>query len=190
MEGLAGSRERAREFRALFESERAFRAWYDRALPKVFGYAYDRCGGVRSVAEELTQETFVEAVRSRDRFDGRSDPVTWLCAIAGHKLADHWRRLHREERRRLRLVADPLGDDPDEAAWRATEDRALVLEALRSLPAMQQAAMALHYLDDLPVAEVAHRLGRSASAVESLLSRGREAFRRALATAEGGARDA
>ena len=169
------------EFLAVFDDERTFRAWYEHALPKVFGFLFDRCGGVRDVAEELTQETFLEAVRSRHRFDGRSDPVTWLCAIAGHKLIDHWRRLNREEHRRLRLVAARSPVEQEERAFVGAEDRETVLRTLRSLPTQQQAALVLHHLDGLSVAEVAKRLTKSESAVESLLSRGREGFRRALA---------
>jgi RNA polymerase sigma-70 factor (ECF subfamily) len=183
LEGLASSPERATWFRALFGNERAFRAWYDDAVPRVYGYVYDRCGGVRAVAEELTQEAFVDAVRNRNRFDGRSEPLTWVIAIARHKVADHYRRLSREERRHLKLVNEPVsttGEDP----WSVAEDREDVLEALRSIPPMQRAVLVLHYLDVLPVSEIAAELERSESSIESLLSRGRESFRRALAAGD------
>lgn len=179
MERVATSEDRAAAFRALFEDERRFRLWYEQAIPRVYGYLFDRCGGVRSLAEELTQEAFVEAVRHRSRYDGRSDPLTWVISIARHKLADHFRRLGREERRHLRLIsgtAEAGADDP----WRAAESREDVLRALRTLPATQQAALVLHYLDRMSVSEIAVALGRSEAAVESLLSRGREAFRRAI----------
>jgi RNA polymerase sigma-70 factor, ECF subfamily len=63
----------------------------------------------------------------------------------------------------------------------ALERRDDILRALRSLAAMQRAALTLHYMDDLTLSEVAAELGKSEAAVESLLSRGREALRRALA---------
>jgi len=175
-------RVRADRFRSVFGDESAFRAWYDAALPRVFGYLFERCGGVRSVAEELTQETFIEAVRARDRFDGRSDEMTWIVAIARHKLADHYRRLAREERRQLKLIA---GHDEEPAdPLRAAETQRDVLEALDGLPAMQRAVLVLHYMDDLPVAEIGRELGKSEGAIESLMSRARTAFRRLLETAE------
>lgn len=184
MRPAAERQERAGEFRSLFEDERRFRAWYDAALPTVYGYVFHRCGGVRQVAEELTQEAFVEAVRSRDRFDGRSDPVTWVCAIAKHRLVDHFRRQHRDERRRLRLLSGGEGADAP-VAGSGSEDRDAVLRTLCELPPLQRAALVLHYLDDLPVSEIARDLDRSESAVESLLARGRDGFRRALVAAEG-----
>lgn len=184
MRPAAEERDRAGEFRSLFEDERRFRAWYDAALPTVYGYVFLRCGGVRQLAEELTQEAFVEAVRNRDRFDGRADPVTWICAIAKRRLVDHFRRQHREERRRMRLIAGGEAIDRP-VAPASPEERDLVLRTLRGLPALQRAVLVLHYLDDLPVSEIAHELDRSESAVESLLARGRETFRRALPAAEG-----
>lgn len=184
MERLATRRGRAARFRELFEDERAFRAWYDGAVPRVYGYLFDRCGGLRSIAEELTQETFVDAVRHRRRFDGRSDPVTWVISIARHKVADHYRRLGREERRHLKLVAHAVTEAGGDQAWRAVEAREDMLRTLQSLPTMQRAVLVLHYLDRLPVAEIASELGRSPSAVESLLSRGREGLRRALESEE------
>lgn len=183
MEGPAASRERASGFRTLFDDEQAFRVWYGDAVTRVYGYLYHRTGGMRSVAEELTQETFVDAVRNRNRYDGRSDPLTWVIAIARHKLADHYRQGAREEQRRLKLVSSgPLVAEDDPAA--GSERREDILRALRSLPSMQRAALALHYLDELSVRQIAAQLGRSEVSVESLLSRGRAGFRRALAEPE------
>jgi RNA polymerase sigma-70 factor (ECF subfamily) len=167
--GVAVSRhELADGFRSLFDDEVAFRRWYDQMVPRVYGYLHDRVGGVRSVAEELTQETFMEVVRNRARFDGRSDPMTWVIAIARHKLTDHYRRLGREERRHLRLL--PGRSDEGSAAdpFEATDSREDVLRALRSLPTMQRACLVFRYLDQLPVREIAQDIGRSESSVESL----------------------
>ena len=105
---------------------------------------------------------------------GGSDVVTWLCAIGRPKLADHYRRLERDERRRLRIVVTELRVD-DEAG--ATDERDAIERALRAMPAAQRAALIFRHLDGLSVRETAALLGRSESAVESLLARAREAFR-------------
>jgi RNA polymerase sigma-70 factor (ECF subfamily) len=179
MGAVAGSdRGEPAPLRAILADEAAFRAWYERVLPRVWSYVFDRCGGPRSVAEEITQETFIDAVRSLDRFDGRADPVTWLCGIARHKLADHFRRLEREERRHLRLAAREATEDTAERPWRTADAREAVFGILRRLPAGQRAVLVLHYLDDLPVAEVAGLLRRSVTATEALLHRARASFRR------------
>src|SRR5262245_59031672 len=103
------------EFRAAFADEAAFRAWYDATQPRVYGFVASRCGGPGPLAEELTQLTFVEATKRHGSFDGRSDVMTWLCAIARHKLADHFRRLERDERRRMRLVVREIPVAGDQA---------------------------------------------------------------------------
>lgn len=175
----AAERGRADWFVALPDDDQMFRAWYDTALPKVLGFVHARCGD-RKLAEDLTQEAFVDAIRGRSRFDGRADPVTWVCAIAGRRLADHWRRVARDERRRIRLV-HAREDPPEVVAWSIADDRDALFRALGTLPAIQRAALVLHYLDDLPVSEVAASLDRSPHAVESLLARGRESLRVALA---------
>ncbi len=171
------SEERAAELAGAFASEAAFRAFYERALPRVYGYLFTRCGGDRAVAEELTQLTFTTAVRKRRSYDGRSDPIVWLTGIARHKLADHFRRLDHDEHRRLRLVVREVAVDREHAAWRDVDEREALMGALARLPALQRAVLVLHYADGLPVRDVAARIGRSESATESLLTRGREALR-------------
>jgi RNA polymerase sigma-70 factor (ECF subfamily) len=168
----------ANELEAAFSSEAAFRVWYEHALPRVFGFVLGHVGRDRELAEEITQQVFADAIRDHRRFDGRSDSVTWLCSIARHKLADHWRRLERDERRRLRLISAEDGDR-DEAAWRSADERDRVMAVLEAMPAMQRAALLLAYTDGLSVREIARTLGKSEKAVESLLSRGRETFRAA-----------
>ena len=169
----------ATDLEAAFENEAAFRAWYDRALPRVYGYVLGHVQGDRFLAEEITQQSFADAIRDHRSFDGRSDTVTWLCSIARHKLADHWRRQERDERRRLRLIVSDRTDDADAVAWRASDVRGQVDAALRHMPAMQRAALVLAYVDGFSVREIAHSLGRSEKAVESILSRARSSFRSA-----------
>ncbi|HMN99902.1 MAG TPA: RNA polymerase sigma factor [Miltoncostaeaceae bacterium] len=167
---------------ALAESA-GFRRFYAEALPHVYGYFIHRCGGRAHVAEELTQETFVAAVRELRKGVRVEVPQPWILGIARHKLLDHYRREDRELRR-LHLVPDP---DDLEVAETARDDgwtRDRVVAALAQVSAAQRAALALRYLDGLAPPEVAQALGRSLHATESLLARGRESFRRAYREAE------
>jgi RNA polymerase sigma-70 factor (ECF subfamily) len=164
-------------FAEAFTSEESFRIFYERALPRVFGYLLHRCSGDRALAEDLTQTVFVEALRHRRDFDGRADPVVWLTGIARHKLVDHLRSEARSSRRLLHLAVREIDIDPDTAAWRGADDRALLEAALARLPAEQRAVLILHHADALPVREVARLLHKSESATESLLSRSMAALR-------------
>lgn len=174
--------ERARELVGIFSDPAAFRRWYEAAVVRVYGYLCGRCGGDENLAEELTQQTFIQAIERRDTYEGRSSDMTWLLAIARNKLTDHWRRLDREERRHLRLVVREIAIT-DDTARTSFEDREAVLAALRNLPALQRAAVVLCYVDGLSVREAAGVLRRSESATESLLSRARQRLRSTLGDA-------
>lgn len=160
----------------VLDDEAVFRAWYDVALPRVYGYLFNRCGRDRDVAEELTQQTFVDAYRSQGR-SSAEDPLAWVIGVARHRLADHFRAIERRERGALRLLT--RSSQPTVAWLGEVEPEGVLVDAVRRLPAAQRAAITLRYIDDLPVREVAALLGRSEGAVESLLSRARETLRRA-----------
>jgi RNA polymerase sigma-70 factor (ECF subfamily) len=155
-----------------------FRAFYDEALPRVYGYFLHRCGGSAALAEDLTQETFLACVRELKREKRIEAPIAWIYGIARHKLVDHYRRQEREERSlSLAYEADESPAElvvPDDAASR---ERAIA--ALAAVAPAQRSALVLCYVDGLSVAETAGALGRSLEAVESLLARGRQSFKRA-----------
>ena len=152
-----------------------FRAFYEDALPGVYGYFLHRCGGAVPVAEDLTQETFLASVSELKKGRRVDAPIPWIYGIARHKLLDHYRRQARIE---------PVVDTDaviDEAALDAAgeEARERAVAALAAVPASQRAALVLHYLDGFSAAEVAAELGKSVAAVNSLLERGRDGFKRA-----------
>jgi RNA polymerase sigma-70 factor (ECF subfamily) len=145
---------------------------YDRALPEVYGYLLARCGQ-RVLAEDLTAETFLAAVRA-EADGGGPTSVAWLIGTARHKLVDHWRQREREERG-LRLI--DAGDRALEDPWDAQLDALRAQQVLGDLSPTHRAALTLRYLDDLPVPQVAALLGRTLHATEALLVRARTAFR-------------
>ncbi len=157
--------------------EAAFSRWYEGSAPRVYAFIFNRCGGAADVAEELTQLTFVEALRRRGGYDGRGDVVAWLCGIARHKLVDHYRRLERERRRHRRLVVRDL--TIAEGSWGAADIRVAVDAALNALPPRHRVVLLLRYLDRQSVPEIAQTIGRSVEATESLLARARRSFARA-----------
>ena len=173
----AGLRVEPLSLDTIISDQAGFRVWYELALPRVYRYLLARCGGDADLAEELTQQTFVEGVRRRATFDGRSDAVTWLCGIGRHKLVDHFRKSRRDTERQLRIVSE----------WSAGQSQASAQQGLRSgvetalskLHGEQRIVLVLRYLDGLSVREIASTISRSEKATESLLSRARDAFRRA-----------
>src|SRR4026209_1971753 len=73
------------------------RAFYEGALPRIYGYFLHRCGGSVLVAEDLTQETFVASVGELKNGRRPESPIPWIYGIARHKLLDHYRKQTRAE---------------------------------------------------------------------------------------------
>ena len=150
-----------------------FRAVYERTLPVVYGFLLPRAGGNRSLAEDLTGETFATAAAAFR--DGRAEDVTesWLRTVAKRRLIDHWRREAVARRRIVELADRRVAEPPD------LGERHGIVEALGRLTEDQRRALVLRYMDGHSVAEIAELLGRTPKATESLLSRARSAFRSA-----------
>ena len=93
------------------------------------------------LAEELTQETFYQAVRSIDRFDGGCKVSVWLCQIAKHLWYQHLRKAHREtelpEESELPLVP---------SAEEETMDRSGQLDLLRRVHQLPEPGREVVYL--------------------------------------------
>jgi RNA polymerase sigma-70 factor, ECF subfamily len=154
---------------------------YDEALPHVYGYLVTRCGD-RALAEDLTAESFEAAVAALRKPDGPALGIPWLIGVARHKLADHWRRVEREQRG-FRIVHDEDAETDD--PWDDVLDEVRSRDVLAAVGGHHRAALTLRYLDGLAVADVAECLGRSVHATEALLVRARRAFRRAYDEREG-----
>jgi RNA polymerase sigma-70 factor, ECF subfamily len=166
-------------FAELCADDRAFTEWYETALPRVYGFAYARTAGDSALAEDITAQAFLDAVRARRSFAGRSDPVTWICSIARNRLIDHYRSAARDQARHLRLIVTHLAAG-EGAAWDAVDDREAVLSSLAALPPIERTALILRYLDGYSVRETARLIGRTEPATESLLARARDRIRAAL----------
>jgi RNA polymerase sigma-70 factor, ECF subfamily len=161
----------------------SFTAFYDRALPGVYGYFLYRCGGSAAVAEDLTQETFLAAVIELKKGKRVRRPSAWLYGIARHKLLDYYRL---EQRTKQQLASASELEDVDEEPFTPDDSdaRERATAALASVAASQRAALVLCYVDGYSVPEAARLLGRSTEAVDSLLARGRQMFKRAYLNGE------
>ena len=157
------------------ESGSAFLDLYDLALPQIYGYLVSRCGDA-VLAEDLTSETFLAAVKTVKQEGAQAINPAWLVGVARHKLVDHWRRQGREDRKLSLAHGDQLdAEDP----WEEQLDITAAHLVLAQLGAHHRAVLSLRYLDGLSVPEVAQQMGRSVHATESLLGRARRAFRSA-----------
>jgi RNA polymerase sigma factor (sigma-70 family) len=138
--------------------EDGFEAVFDRYAKAVYNHAF-RLTGSWSVAEDVTQATFLTAWRRRPEVrlvDG--SPLPWLLVTAGHQARTEQRTLTRWRNRLLRAPGDDTVADPaDDVAGRLDDERRMrqVLEAVRGLPRAEREAVALCLWSGVPYAEAA-----------------------------------
>jgi RNA polymerase sigma-70 factor (ECF subfamily) len=158
-----------RPLRALPDFEQFYRAEYR----PVVGLAY-ALSGSRIAAEDLAQDAFVAAHRAWDRVGRYDKPEAWVRRVVANLSVSHFRRRAREARAiaRFKPRADYLPHLPaeDQQFWRA----------VRALPKRQAQAIALHYLEDRPVADIAGILGCAEATVRVHLHKGRETLAQSL----------
>jgi RNA polymerase sigma-70 factor, ECF subfamily len=154
----------------------AWAAMYDRHVHDLFGVVYHLLGGNRSAAEDVNQEVWLIAIEQFDRFDsGRGDFRGWILGIARHRALRHRQIVsgHPNDNHFDAPSSSPWPPDALEAAERSDVVRAAVL----CLQEDHRRVLLDKYVAGLTVAEIAGRIGRSAKAVESLLSRARAQLR-------------
>ena len=150
-----------------------------------------------NVAEDLVQDTFLAAFKSKERFSGQSSERTWLTGILRHKICDHLRHTCRERAVRAEVPASPGNDEAwedavmwlhDVAAECQSPTRRLELEefranlelALGQLPPHVAQVFQLYAVEERPNAEVCQRLNISESNLWVMLHRARKQLREHL----------
>ncbi len=138
--------------------QRRDRASWDKLVTSEYARIFNlhlRLTGNRDTAADLTQESFVEAYRAAQGFEGRGRPEAWLYGVAMNRYRN-WRR--------RTGVADPPEDLPEDvpdpaptaedlAALRERAD--LVVGAVQRLPEAYQRTVALRYFAGLSTPEIA-----------------------------------
>ncbi|MEU4561652.1 SigE family RNA polymerase sigma factor [Actinoplanes sp. NPDC023936] len=149
-----------------------FDGFYRDTSRRLMRYAYGLTGDPGE-AQELVQEAYARAWQRWRRVSGYEDPEAWLRLVVNRLSADRWRRLFV---RREHAAAAP----PAPAVPPPSDDVVLLVRAMRTLPATHRRALALHYLLDRSIAEIAAETGTSTGTVKSWLSRGRAGLAAAL----------
>lgn len=148
--------------------DRSFEAFYVKEYQQVLALTFVLLGD-RGRAEDVTHDVFLSALEA---WGGLVNPEGWVRTVAVNVVRSSWRRRYAENRALSRLEAEVVvGSQLPEA----TEE---FWSEVRRLPRRQAQVIALYYLEDRPVSEVAELLGCGESTARVHLMRGR----RALAT--------
>jgi RNA polymerase sigma-70 factor (ECF subfamily) len=136
--------------------------------------------GVPEVARDLAQESLVKAYRAWPSVRTMDRPGAWLRRVTINAAMSWHRSNRREAAARSRLRAPRATESPEREGER-------FWEAVRALPERQRAAVALHYLEDLSIADVALALDIAEGTVKASLFKARATLASALgASVRGG----
>ncbi len=156
---------------------------------------------VRTAPEDILQEAYLDVARSIDRFENRGPGsfYSWVQSILSHKLADACRAAHCQARDIQREAPSVgVGAWPDQSycnlldrlssdsgtpsrVVRRREAITAVAESLTRLSEAHRQVIQLRFLDELPLSEVAARLGKTDAAVAALTQRALQSLRGVLA---------
>ncbi len=159
----------------------AVAALYDRYGSYVFSVAL-RMVGDRAVAEEITQDVFLNCWRNAGNYDGqRASVITWLLRIAHNRAIDELRsRRNQHRKREMTWEQAP----PDRLASEREMDAAMVQsevrEALATLPTNQREAVEMLYFGGLSRQEIADKLSAPLGTINTRLRLGMEKLRALL----------
>lgn len=157
----------------------AFRALYDAAAPKLFGFAL-RILRKRELAEEALQEGFVSIWHAAPQYQaGLAAPQTWMAAIVRNKALDILRRTDDTLELDEALLRD-AASTPAEASEMSSDARALAA-CMARLEGLHRQAIGLAFFHDLSHSEVAQRMSLPVGTVKTWIRRGLEKLKHCLA---------
>lgn len=170
----------------------AFEQLYRTYVDRVYAYVAFRVRD-RELADDLTQEVFIQALRALGGYDWRGSLAPWLLRIARNTVVDHWRRQGRR-RDRSQSAAEAGDEDEDSLIGRVPDvdgedavaraelalDRQRFAVAAATLTELQQQVLALRFSAELSIKETAEIMGRSEGAIKNLQHHALRALRRAL----------
>ncbi|WP_435643398.1 RNA polymerase sigma factor [Streptomyces sp. H49] len=153
----------------------AFADLYAQYHDGVLAYLYSRTRN-RHLAEDLTQEVFVRALRRIDTFDSQRDGggvAAWLMVIARNLHLDHTKLAR--VRREVPVAEMTDGDERDRSAevyalreLDVAEAGEIVAAAMEALTPYQRTCVQLRFLEELSLTETASRMGKNLGAVKTL----------------------
>lgn len=121
-------------------------------------YLFSLCGD-EELTKDLTQETFLKAYESLERFDGSCKVSTWLCQIAKHLLYQYWSKAGRQV---------PMEPEEEKPSGEDTERQVLTrvelidcLKELQKLPEQMREVVYLRAMSDLSYREIGEIMGKS-----------------------------
>jgi len=169
------------------DKEQRFSKTYNSYIDEIYKYVFLRTGLESGIAEDITQEIFLDVFKCFDKFKGLCSERTWVFKIARNKVYDYYRRQYKHSIGAIRMEEElmktscvPLQDV--ENLLETFYESKYVLECLNSLPQHYKITLLLKYVDEKSVNEIASILKKSTKAIDNILQRAKHLFIRQYRT--------
>lgn len=169
-------------------SETELERIYDDTIVALYGYVSRRCGGRRELAEDITQEAWLRALRHWREHGTPKNPLGWLTTVARNLLVSYFRR-HQPAALDEISSAEILAAVDANAVSESEEAASLVTRALGRIPEDEAKLLETFHYDRMKMSQLAELYGISERAVEGRLRRARERLRREVEIALRGGGD-
>ena len=130
----------------------------------------------KELAEEITQETFYQAVKSADRFDGSCKVTTWLCAIAKNSLYKYYKK-HPEN---SNLDAETLSDSYIEKEFLQKESYIELLKKMHDFDSDTKELMYLRIFGELSFREIGDIMSKTENWARVTFYRSKEKLKKEI----------
>jgi RNA polymerase sigma-70 factor (ECF subfamily) len=159
--------------------EKRFIDLYKSYIDEVYQFIDARSGYDSALAEDITQDIFLDVFRGLDKFKGLCSERSWIYKIARNKLTDFYRKQYGQTFEfcgmdEARQIYDPAQDI--EMQMEKSFESRLIRKCLGTLPAHYRITLLMKYVDGKTVKQIAEIANKSLKATESLLQRAKEAF--------------
>jgi len=154
------------------DSNSTIKCWVDLYSDQLFTWAFYKTSD-KETAEDLVQETFLAAVHSFQKFEGKSEPKTWLLAILRNKIADHFRKSYRNNESKTVSFSQFFDSNEDWLSkqkpqqWNEEDEQHLLenldfqktlTSCLGKLPQNMKATVLLKYMEDKDSTQICQEL--------------------------------
>ena len=166
------------------EQENKFIQIYRQYVDEIYQYVFLRTGMSKVLAEDMTQEIFVDVFKGISSFRRLSSERTWIYKIAQNKLNDFYRKQYRSKFEMINFDTiqydqfEHPSQDIQELMIKSFE-REKVQSCLDGLLEQYKIVLILKYIDEKRVKDIASILGKLPKAIESILQRAKNAFMKA-----------
>lgn len=162
-------------------SEEQFKKIYAQYVDEIYQYIFLRTGLNTVIAEDLTQDVFLDVFKGLKQFKGLCSERTWVFKITKNKVNDFYRKHYRQCLEPVHIEAELTAEISDpkqdlDAFMEKSFKSQGIIDCLNQLPEHYKAVLLLKYIDGRSVKEIAVITNKSVKAIENILLRAKAGF--------------